>query len=108
MAEIAHWFNFIVSLVSAPCLALTGVFFYRKKRSYPRLMMACGLIFIFLAMIVQYYSPRASITYEQFKNIISSEGPRLSWYYGSLLNSFGLIVTVVGFAIETFKKTDIE
>ena len=108
MAENVYLFKLIASIVSLICFAITGVFFYRKKRTYPRLMMVCGLIFIFSGTIMQLFSPTASVTYDHLGNILSEEGTRLSWYYGRLLYSLGLIVTAVGFAIETFKKTDIE
>lgn len=103
MAEFAHFFSFYVSWIALPCLAIIGILFYRKQKTKESLTFASGIVLTALGSLIQVFSPFGKISIDEAGKVLSSSGPPLSWYTGSIVTSIGLIITVVGFALVTWK-----
>jgi uncharacterized membrane protein len=103
MSSFAHFFSFYVTWVAVPCLAIIGIIFWIKQRTKESLVFASGIVLIAFGSLIQIFSPFARMTVDEAGKILSSSGPPLSWYTGSIIVSIGLIVTVVGFALVTWK-----
>jgi uncharacterized membrane protein len=104
MTELAHWFSLIVGWITLPCLAIISIFFYKKHKNQGRLSLTIGIITITLGHLIQLFSPFSRMTLDEAGNILSSSGPQLSWYAGSIITSIGLLITVIGFGLITFKN----
>lgn len=103
MANFAHFFSFYVAWVSIPCLAIIGIIFCIKQSTRESLIFASGIVLIAVGSLIQIFSPFGRIKMDEAGKILSSSGPPLNWYAGSIITSIGLIVTVIGFAIVTWK-----
>jgi uncharacterized membrane protein len=103
MSNFAHFLSVYVAWVAVPSLAITGIVFWTKQRTKESLVFASGIVLIALGSLIQVFSPFAKMTMDEAGKILSSSGPPLSWYTGSIVVSIGLIVTIVGFASVTWK-----
>lgn len=103
MAKLAHLFSVYVICVTVPCLAIIGIIFCKKQNTKESLIFTSGIVLIMIGSLIQFFSPFGKITTDEAGKILSSSGPPLSWYTGSIITSIGLIVTTVGFAIVTWK-----
>lgn len=103
MANFAHFFSFYVTRAAVPCLAIIGIIFWIKQSTRESLVFASGIVMITIGLLIRIFSPFTRITMDETGKILSSSGPPLSWYAGSIITSIGLIVTVVGFALVTWK-----
>lgn len=103
MSNLSHYFSFYVTWTAIPCLAIIGIIFWLKQSTKESLIFASGIVLIALGLLIQIFSPIRNLTIDEAGKILSSSGPPLSWYTGSIITSVGLIVTVVGFALVTWK-----
>jgi hypothetical protein len=103
MAEFAHFFSVFTSLVAIPCLSIIGIIFYLRQKTTGNLILASGLVLIAIGALTSFFSPFRRMTFDAAGKLLSSSGPPLSWYTGSILTSIGLIATTVGFALVTIK-----
>jgi hypothetical protein len=103
MAIFAYFFSFYVVWVSIPCLAIISIIFFMKQRTKESLVFTSGIVLIALGTLIQIFSPFGKLAMDEAGKILSSSGPPLSWYTGSIITSIGLIVTVVGLALVTWK-----
>lgn len=103
MANFAHFFSLYVAWVSIPCLAMISIIFCIKQSTKESLIFASGIVLIAIGSLIQIFSPFGRVTMDEAGKVLSSSGPPLSWYAGSIITSIGLIVTLVGFAIVTWK-----
>ncbi len=103
MANFTHFFSVYVAWVAIPCLAIISVIFCIKQSTKESLIFASGIVLIALGLLIQIFSPFGRITMDEAGKVLSSSAPPLSWYAGSIITSIGLIVTVVGFALVTWK-----
>jgi hypothetical protein len=103
MANFAHFFSFYVIWAAIPCLAIIGIIFWIKQRTKESLIFSTGIVLIALGSLTQIFSPFGRITMDEAGEILSSSGPPLSCYTGSIITSVGFIVTVVGFAAVTWR-----
>jgi hypothetical protein len=85
LAGFAHFFSVYVSWIAIPCLAISG-YSVRITNS-----------------LIQIFFPFGKITMDEAGKILSSSGAPLGWYIGSIITSIGLIITVLGFALITWK-----
>ena len=105
MAEFAHYFSVITSWIAIPCLAIIGIFFHKRQKNAESLILASGIALMAIGELTQLFSPFGKATLNAMGKVLSSSGPPLSWYTGSILTSIGLIVTTVGFALVA-RKTE--
>lgn len=103
MSHFAHFFSVYVMWGSFPCLAIIGIFFWTKQRTLESLVLATGFVIVVLGSLIQTFFPFAKISMDEAGKILSSSGAPLIWYTGSIMISIGLIITVVGFALVTWK-----
>lgn len=103
MGEFAHFFSIYVIWITISCLAIIAIFFYRKQRTKESLIFAFGIVLTAFGSLIQAFTPFGKITMDEAGKILSSSGPPLSWYTGSIITSVGLIITMVGFALVTWK-----
>ncbi len=103
MAEFAHNFSVITSWTAIPCLAIIGIFFYKREKTTASLILASGVTLMAIGELTQLFSPFRKATIDTMGKILSSSGPPLSWYTGSIIFSIGLIVTTIGFALVASK-----
>jgi len=90
MAIFVHFFSAYVTWAAIPCLAITSVIFSIKQNTKESMILSSGLILVTVGSLFQFFFPFAS-------------EPPLSWCIGSIISSIGLIVTVVGFALVTWR-----
>ncbi|MHA2218179.1 MAG: hypothetical protein ACXACY_19760 [Candidatus Hodarchaeales archaeon] len=107
MVNFAHLYSVIISWLVIPCLAIIGIFFYKKQKSRNSLIFATGIVVMAFGQLMILFSPFQKMTFDEVGNMLSSSGPPLSWYGGSILFSTGLIITTVGFALITFQDKNI-
>ena len=103
MADFAHFFSVYTTWAAIPCLAIIGIVFSIKQNTKESLIFATGIVLVAIGSLMQLLSPFQRMTMDQVGKILSSNGPPLSWYSGSIITSLGLIITVVGFALVTWK-----
>lgn len=103
MAKLAHYFSVYVTWIAIPCLALIGILFHIKQKTKESLIFASGIVIIALGSIIQVLSPFHKMTLDEAEKVLSSSGPPLSWYIGSITISIGLIVAMIGFALVTWR-----
>jgi len=94
MAIFVHFFSVYVTWAAIPCLAIISVIFSIKQRTKESMILSSGIILVAVGVLFQVFSPFAS-------------EPPLRWYTGSIISSIGLIVTVVGFALVTWRTKKI-
>ena len=103
MAGFAHFFSVYVSWIAIPCLAIIGILFHRKRKTKESLIFASGIVLTACGSLIQIFFPFGKITMDEARGILSSSGAPLGWYTGSIITSIGLIITVLGFALVTWK-----
>jgi hypothetical protein len=103
MAEFAHFFSVITSWIAIPCLAIIGIFFYKRQKTTETLTLASGIALMTVGELTQLFSPFGHATIDAMGKVLSSSGPPLCWYTGSILTSIGLIVMTIGFALVARK-----
>lgn len=104
MANIAHFLSVFVPWIALPCLAIIGILYHRKHKTKESLIFVSGIALTAVGALIQAFSPFKKLTIDVAGKMFSSSGPPLGWYTGSILFSVGLIITVVGFALMTWKK----
>jgi len=107
MADFAHFFSVYVTWAAIPCLAIISIIFSMKQNTKESLILSFGIVFVAVGSLVQIFSPFENIKLDAAEKVLSSSGPSLSWYTGSIISSLGLIITVVGFALVTWKTKKI-
>lgn len=103
MANFTHFLSIYVTWSTLPCLAIIGVIFFAKQRTTESFVFASGLVLLTLGAVIQLFFPFGRMTLDEAGNVMSSSGPPLIWYAGSIVVSVGLVVTVIGFAVVTWK-----
>ncbi len=104
MADFAHFFSAYVTWAAIPCLAIISIIFSMKQSTKESMVLSSGIVLVAVGSLIQIFSPFGKkMKLDAAENVLSSSGPPLSWYTGSIISSVGLIVTVVGFALVTWK-----
>ncbi len=103
MSDFAHFLSLYVTWFSIPCLAVIGIIFFRKQKTKESFVFSSGIVLIATGSIIQVFSPFGKMTFDEAGKALSSSGPPVSWYTGSLITSLGLVVTVIGFALVAWK-----
>ena len=103
MREFAHFFAIYSGWIAIPCLAIIGIVYWLKQKTIESFILTYGIVILALGSLMQVFSPFLKMTMDEIGNVVSSSGPPLIWYAGSIIGSFGLVVTVIGFALVTWK-----
>jgi hypothetical protein len=103
MERFVCYLSIITSWIAIPCLAISGICFYIRQKDIESLILASGIALLAIGELTQLFSPFSKMTIDAMGKMLSSSGPPLSWYTGSIIISIGLIVTAVGFALVTRK-----
>lgn len=103
MNNLAHFFSIYTFWIALPCLAVIAILFHRKQKTKESLIFTLGIVLIAFGSLIQAFTPFGKITMDEAGKILSSSGPPFSWYTGSIITSVGLIITMVGFALVTWK-----
>ncbi len=107
MADLVHFVCIYVTWAAIPCLAIIGIVFGIKQRTKESQILSSGIILIAVGSMFQVFSPFSRMKIDVTGKILSSSGPPLSWYTGSIISTLGLIATVVGFALVTRRSKGI-
>ncbi len=107
MADLVHYVCVYVTWAAIPCLAIIGTVFSMKRRTKESQILSSGIVLIAVGSLFQVFSPFGKMKIDAAGKILSSSGSPLSWYTGSIISTLGLIVTVVGFALVTWRTKGI-
>jgi len=87
-----HW-------IYAPAMTVIGILFHLQRRTKGSLVLATGLFTILIAMISELTFPQTFETIEEATQVLEMAGPPLLWFIDDVLNSIGIIVTLLGFGL---------
>ncbi|HNW91873.1 MAG TPA: hypothetical protein PKM88_03070 [bacterium] len=103
MVDIAHFISVIVMWLAMPFLTVIGIVFCSKQKTLGSKVLASGLALMTIGSLLSLFSPLGTCSVDEMGRTLSSSGPSLSWYVGSIVTSIGLIAAVFGFALVTWK-----
>jgi len=96
MSDLIYYYSYNMNMISAFCALIIGIIFWKKQRTKESLVFALGILLVALGYLIKIFSVlRQALSKEIFS-------PEL-WQIGGVITSIGLIVTVVGFALVTWK-----
>jgi len=104
MIALIKMFFWYSNIIAISCLAVISIIYYLKHKNKGSLLLCIGVLITTLGVLLQQLIPFASISLNEAGEIMSSSGPPLFWYTGSVLTSVGLIIIVIGFSLVAFKK----
>ena len=96
MRDSIYYFFYNMNMISAFCALIIGIIFWKKQRTKESLVAVLGILLIALGYIIQIFTV---LRHFLPKEILSPE----LWHIGNVTTSIGLIVTVVGFGLFTWK-----
>ncbi|MDO9079914.1 MAG: hypothetical protein Q7U44_03870, partial [Desulfuromonadales bacterium] len=102
MSSLAHWYSLCSALIAIPLIGIVSIVFHFKNKIASTLILAIGLNLVVLGGLIQIFTGAGEATLDEMGNFLSSSGPPISLYLGSIISSTGLLVTVVGFALVAF------
>ena len=108
MSELAHWFSVLSGYICLPAMAVLAIVFYLKNKNKNILVFAIGLSLMVIGQLAMSFFPYASIGLDEFEKIMSESGPPLSWYFGNIIFSLGLLTSVAGLWLITFRTKCVE
>lgn len=103
MESIAHWYSVYSAWIAVPLIAVIAIYFHFKNKTTPTLVLAIGFSLVAIGAILQIFVGAGSASFDEIGNMLSSSGPPMSWYLGSIITSTGLLITLVGFSLVAFK-----
>jgi hypothetical protein len=96
MNDFIYYYSYNMNMILALCASIIGIIFWKKQRTKESMVFVLGILIAALGPLIKIISVlRQTLS----KEILSPE----LWHIGSVITSIGLIVTVVGFALVTWK-----
>jgi hypothetical protein len=86
MDSLAHWYSLYVAWVTIPLFGAISIVFHVKRRTVPTLFLCIGLCLVTLGSLIQVFAGAGAATFDEFGNILSSSGPTIFWYLGSVFS----------------------
>ena len=104
MVNFAHWLSIFSKWLGIAVFFILSLIFFLKNKCLSRMLFFCGVLMIAIGTLIQICSPVAKITFDEFGKVLSTTSIQISWYEGSVITSFGIILAIAGFAWIVFKK----
>jgi hypothetical protein len=103
MSDFPYSSLFHVDLISVICASIIGIIFWRKQKTKESIVFVLGILLVAFGELIRFFTIlKQTLKYVEY-NTPSSSTVLFTWHIGAVISSIGLIVTVVGFALVTWK-----
>lgn len=100
MHDFSYSLHYYVHLILVICAPIIGIIFWIKQRTKESLLFALGILLLPLGELIMIFT---NLWVMLMDNPEKMHELPLTWYIGHEVSSIGIIVTVVGFALVTWK-----
>lgn len=105
MQNFISYYSHYGLILAVFCLAFVAVFYYRRHKNSNALLLCTGLVILMIGTYLQKFIPYVNVIMNDDGQVLSQTGPPYFWYIGSFMVTTGYILSTIGFAGITFKKS---
>ena len=102
MSDFSYYMH-NVKYIAIICAAIIGIIFWKKQKTKESIVLTSGILIVALGALIQLFTIiKQTFNYFEYG---TSSGSEILFVYdvGSVISSIGLVATVAGFALVTWK-----